>query len=301
MTVESQKPAAGSGDVWTVSRILEWTTQHLKQHGSPNPRLDAEVLLAHARGCKRIKLYTDFDQPLTDAQRTVMRDLVKRRAQAEPVAYLIGRKEFYSLDFTVNSAVLIPRPETETLVMELIERARSANAPRILDLGTGSGCIAITTAVHLPTAQVTAVDISPDARQVAIGNAENHKVSDRVRCLEGDLYAPLTAGEQFDFVVSNPPYIPQAEMPALMADVRKHEPALALDGGAAGLEVITRLIAGASSRIVPGGWILLEIDPPQSAAVQQMLSQSGDFEKIQPVKDLAGEHRVIVGQRTIHP
>lgn len=230
-----------------------------------------------------------------------MRDLVKRRAQAEPVAYLIGRKEFYSLDFHVNSSVLIPRPETETLVMELIERARAMNAPRILDLGTGSGCIAITTAVHLPTADVTAVDISPEALQVAGGNAEQHKVSERVHFRQGDLYAPLSPEEQFDFIVSNPPYIPQSEMAELMADVRKHEPALALDGGAEGLEVITRLVGGASSRITPGGWILLEIDPPQSAAVQQMLSQSSDFEKIQPIKDLAGEHRVIVGQRTFNP
>ena len=161
---------------WTVRRVLDWTTAHLKQHGSETPRLDAEILLAHARGCRRIELYTRFDEPLTDAQRAVMRDLAKRRAKSEPVAYLVGHREFFSLDLRVTPDVLIPRPDTETLVVELIDAARAVESPRILDLGTGSGCIAIAAAVNLPSARVTATDLSDAALAIARENAEKHAV-----------------------------------------------------------------------------------------------------------------------------
>ena len=295
----TEEPAQSTptGEVWTVSRVLDWTVKHLKQHGSPSPRLDAEVLLAHARHCPRIKLYTDFDQPMTDAQRGVMRDLVKRRAQAEPVAYLIGEREFYSLGFHLTRDVLIPRPDTEVLVMELIERARKSESPKILDLGTGSGCIAVTAAVNLPTAQVTAVDLHAGALQVARSNAERHKVTERMEFLEGDLFAPVAAGKRFDFVVSNPPYIPSGELAGLQEDVRKHEPQLALDGGGDGLDVIRRLIAKLPEFLAENGTFLVEIDPPQFEAVQTMLSEIGGFAKISGVKDLAGEQRVVIAAR----
>jgi len=301
VTAEPARPAPNqsppSEDVWTVSRVLDWTVKHLKQNGSPSPRLDAEVLLAHARRCPRIKLYTDFDQPMTDAQRAIMRDLVKRRAQSEPVAYLIGEREFYSLTFQLTRDVLIPRPDTEVLVMELIERARNFPSPKILDLGTGSGCIAVTAAVNLPQAAVTVVDVSPAALEVARSNAMRHKVDSRMEFLEGDLFGPLLDGSRFDFIVSNPPYIPSGELAELQVDVRKHEPQLALDGGPDGLDIIRRIVADLPRFLTESGTFLVEIDPPQSAAVQTMLSETGHFEKISTVKDLAGEQRVVIACR----
>jgi len=301
VTAEPARPAPNqsppSEDVWTVSRVLDWTVKHLKQNGSPSPRLDAEVLLAHARGCPRIKLYTDFDQPMTDAQRAIMRDLVKRRAQSEPVAYLIGEREFYSLTFQLTRDVLIPRPDTEVLVMELIERARNLPSPKILDLGTGSGCIAVTAAVNLPQAAVTVVDVSPAALEVARSNAMRHKVDSRMEFFEGDLFGPVSDGSRFDFIVSNPPYIPSGELAELQVDVRKHEPQLALDGGPDGLDIIRRIVADLPRFLTESGTFLVEIDPPQSAAVQTMLSETGHFEKISAVKDLAGEQRVVIACR----
>jgi release factor glutamine methyltransferase len=209
---------------WTVRRVLDWTTAHLKQHGSETPRLDAEILLAHARDCRRIELYTRFDEPLTDAQRAVMRDLTKRRAKSEPVAYLVGHREFFSLDLRVTPDVLIPRPDTETLVVELIDAVRPVESPRILDLGTGSGCIAIAAAVNLPSARITATDLSDAALAIARENAEKHAVSDRIRFLRGDLFAPLAQGEQFDVIASNAPYIADHEQETLQNDVRRFEP-----------------------------------------------------------------------------
>ena len=169
----------------------DWTTAHFKQHGSETPRLDAEILLAHARGCKRIELYTRFDEPMSEAERTTMRDLTRRRAKSEPVAYLVGHREFFSLKFRVTPDVLIPRPETETLVVELLDACKSLEAPQILDIGTGSGCIAVTVAVNNKSAQVTATDLSEAALAVARSNAEAHAVSDRIRFLQGDLFTPL--------------------------------------------------------------------------------------------------------------
>jgi len=301
VTAEPARPAPNqsppSEDVWTVSRVLDWTVKHLKQNGSPSPRLDAEVLLAHARRCPRIKLYTDFDQPMTDAQRAIMRDLVKRRAQSEPVAYLIGEREFYSLTFQLTRDVLIPRPDTEVLVMELIERARNLPSPKILDLGTGSGCIAVTAAVNLPQAAVTVVDVSPAVLEVARSNAMRHKVDSRMEFFEGDLFGPVSDGSRFDFIVSNPPYIPSGELAELQVDVRKHEPQLALDGGPDGLDIIRRIVADLPRFLTESGTFLVEIDPPQSAAVQTMLSETGHFEKISTVKDLAGEQRVVIACR----
>ena len=178
-------------DEWTVRRIIDWTTAHLKKHGSDTPRLETEILLAHARGCRRIELYTRFDEVLSEKERATMRDLVRRRAQSEPVAYLVGHREFFGLDFRVTPAVLIPRPDTETLVVELVDVAKPLAAPRILDIGTGSGCIAIAAAVNLPNAQITATDASEAALAVARENAANHKVVERIQFLSGDLFGPL--------------------------------------------------------------------------------------------------------------
>ncbi|HXY36456.1 MAG TPA: peptide chain release factor N(5)-glutamine methyltransferase [Planctomycetaceae bacterium] len=278
---------------WTVRRILDWTTAHFKQHGSDTPRLDAEILLAHARACRRIELYTRFDEPLTDVQRAVMRDLAKRRAKSEPVAYLVGHREFFSLDFRVTPDVLIPRPDTETLVVELIDAAKSLESPRILDLGTGSGCIAIAAAVNLPAAQITATDISEAPLAIARENAETHAVADRVRFLQGDLFAPLPEREQFEVIASNPPYIAESERETLQNDVRRYEPHAALFAGPKGTEVLFRIIDGAPARLTSGGTLLLEISPEQDDAVRTRVESTGAYEDIRVIKDAAGLFRVV--------
>jgi release factor glutamine methyltransferase len=295
--VSSQPVEKSADDGWTVARIIDWTTAHLRKYGSESPRLEAEILLAHARNCPRIQLYVQYNEPLSDEERSVMRDLVRRRAQSEPVAYLVGHREFFGLNFRVTPDVLIPRPETETLVLELITAAKSLPGARILDIGTGSGCIAVSAAVNLAEASVTAIDISPQALEVARENAARHGVDGRVRFLEGDLVAPLTKREQFDIVVSNPPYVAVGEMDTLPADVRLHEPALALRAGPQGLDVIARLIAAAPSHLAPGGTLLLEIAPEQAPPVRSLLGQTGAFEPSRIIKDPFGKERVVVVRR----
>ena len=286
-------PTVSAGDVWTVKRILDWTIPHLKSHGSESPRLDAEILLAHARGCPRIQLYTNYDQPLTDDQRAIMRDLVKRRAAAEPVAYLVGHREFFSLDFRVTKDVLVPRPDTETLIVDALEVLKPLAQPRVLDIGTGSGCIAIALAVRCPQAIVTAVDLSEPALSIARENAEKHGVAERIQFLRGDLFAPLVDAEPFDLIASNPPYIASAEIETLAPDVRLHEPRSALDGGSDGLDIIRRLTADAPRYLLPQGKLLIEISGEQADAVTQLLTANGSYDEIAVLKDLAKQPRVV--------
>ena len=205
--------------VWTIGGLLQWTEQFLAQKGVESPRLDAQILLAHALGCDRIHLYTRFDEPADDNVRTGFRDLVRRRVEGCPVAYLVGRKEFYKLTFEVTPAVLIPRPATESLVLAALERLKPLAAPRVLDLGTGSGCIAVSVARQHAGAAVVAVDASADALAVARRNAERHGVAGRIDFRAGDLFAPV-AGETFDLIVSNPPYIPTRELEVKCQDER---------------------------------------------------------------------------------
>jgi release factor glutamine methyltransferase len=286
-----------TADVWTVRRVLEWTIPHLKAHGSESPRLDAEILLAHARGCPRIQLYTNYDEPLTEGQRAVMRDLVQRRAAAEPVAYLVGHREFFGLDFRVSRDVLIPRPDTETLVVAGLEFLATRPQPRVLDVGTGSGCIAISLAVNAPNAILVATDQSAAALEVARENAARHGVDDRIRFVEGDLYAPLSVSEPFDLIVSNPPYIASAEIDTLAPDVRLHEPRAALDGGPDGLAIIRRLLADARAFLSPAGGLLIEISSEQAEAVTQLLAANGAFEDIRVIHDLSRQPRVVQAVR----
>ena len=296
MASDLKRPPVKPDDQWTVRRVIEWTTAHLRQHGSDTPRLDTEILLAHARGCQRIELYTRFDEALSEKERRVMRELVQRRAQAEPVAYLVGHREFFSLGFKVTPDVLIPRPDTETLVVELLEVLRDIDKPRVLDVGTGSGCIAVTTAVNCPEAQITAIDISPAALAVARENAAAHKVADRVRFLEGDLFAPLGASnatDRFNVITSNPPYVRADEMEGLQIDVLRHEPHLALVAGADGLEIIRRLVKDAPAHLAPGGHLLMEISPRQADAVKALLESTGAYGDITLIKDLTNRPRVV--------
>lgn len=290
-------PPNRSEDAWTVGRLLSWTTEFLKKRGSESPRLDAEVMLASVLGWERVQLYTHFEDEIGEAQRGRYRDLVRRRAEGAPVAYLVGRKEFYSLRFDVSPAVLIPRPESEFVVIEAIEALKTLEAPRLVDVGTGSGCLAVACAHQLTKAKVTAIDLSPKALEVARKNAERHKLIDRVEFLEGDLLGPLADAPTLDAIVSNPPYIPTDDVANLEPGVRDHEPILALDGGADGLEVVRRLIREAAPRLRPGGHLILEIGTAQEASVRELLSDEQVWELRPTIRDLQGHPRVIHATR----
>jgi release factor glutamine methyltransferase len=282
---------------WTIRRVLEWTLDYLGRHGSETPRLDAEVLLAFACNCPRIQLYTRYDEELPEPVRARMRELVRRRADAEPVAYLVGHREFFSLDFEVTPEVFIPRPDTETLVVEALERLETITVPDVLELGTGSGCIAVALARNHPRMNVTAVDVSPAALTVARRNADRNGVADRIRFLESELFAAVPAGELFDVVLSNPPYIPQHEVPELDPQVSRHEPELALAGGPDGLDVIRRIVAESPRFLRSGGLLLLECSPEQTAVVAELMAAGKRFDGIQTCADLSGAQRVVLGRR----
>lgn len=290
--------AVPPSEEWTVRRVLEWTIGHLKKHGSDSARLDAEVLLAHARGCSRIQLYTAYDDVLPEAVRQKMRELVKRRVNAEPVAYLVGTKEFYSLAFEVNRDVLIPRPDTELLVMETLRLVKEITVPAILELGVGSGCISTAIAVNHKTARIVGVELHPQTLEVAQRNLDRHHVTDRVELRCGDLFGPLRRGEQFDVLVSNPPYIPTAEIQTLAPNVRNHEPHRALDGGVDGLDLIRRIAAEAPAFVKPGGYVLIEFSPEQAERIQTLFSQpDSGFEDVAIVSDLDSQPRAIRARR----
>lgn len=283
---------------WTIGRLLEWTTQFLSEKGSEFPRLDAQVLLAHALGCRRIELYTRYEEIASDEVRKTFRDLVRRRVEGCPVAYLVGRKEFYSLGLEVGPAVLIPRPDSETVVAEclrLIKEGQLAE-PRVLDIGTGSGNLAIAVAYYCKTAQLTAVDQSANALAVAGRNAAKHGVAERIRFLQGDLFAPIPAGETFDFILSNPPYIPHDDIPKLPAGVRDYEPHTALDGGPDGFAVFDRLIAAAPQFLKPGGYLIVEIGSPQEQPARARIEAVGAYELEKTVFDSSGHPRVLLAR-----
>ena len=289
------------GDTWTIGRLLEWTTKYLGRQGADSPRLDAEVLLAHARGCQRIELYTAFDEEAGEELRTTFRDLVRRRAEGSPVAYLVGSREFYSLPFRVTPAVLIPRPETEFLVVRLLDLAKADGRGNddpvsIVDVGTGSGILAVCAAYHLPNSRITAVDVQADALAVAKSNAVAHQVADRIEFLESDLMSAVPSDRHFDFVVSNPPYVSQAEYELLPAVVKNQEPRTALVGGEKGTEVIERLIPQAASCLRAGGWLLLEVSPMIADPVREMLVAADRFTHVSITNDLAKLPRVVEAQ-----
>lgn len=281
---------------WTIGRLLDWTMRYLKEKGSESPRLDAEVLLAHALGCKRIDLYARHDEEATEQGRQKFRELVRQRVEGCPVAYLVGRKEFFSLEFEVNRAVLIPRPDTECVVDECLRLAKPMTEPAILDIGTGSGCLAVAVAKHHKTARVTAVDISPEALAVASANAAKHGVAERIRFLLGDLFAPLVPDGQFDFILSNPPYIPHEDIARLAAGVRDYEPHRALDGGADGFAVFDRLVAEAPAHLKPGGYLLVEIGSPQEAPARERIGRIAGYELGKTILDGSGHPRVLLAR-----
>ncbi len=279
---------------WTLGALLDWTAKHLAQKGVESPRLDAEVLLAHVAGCRRIDLYgLRFAEVAGPEVRQAYRELIRKRLEGCPVAYLVGKKEFYGLEFEVSPAVLIPRPDSEHLVMECLKLAKPLSVPRILDIGTGSGNLAIAVAKHLPSSVLTAIDTSAEALSLAQKNATRHGVLERIRFLYSDLFGPLAESELFEIILSNPPYIPTADIPSLPAGVRNYEPHLALDGGPDGFAVFDRLIDQSRRHLVSGGHLLVEIGSPQEAHARQRFAQFAEYELAATIHDSSGHPRVL--------
>ena len=279
-----------TAEAWTPLRLIAWTQDFFSKKGVDAPRLTAEVLLAHALSCDRVRLYLDFDKPLGDPELARFRDLVRRRADGEPTAYLVGKKEFWGRPFRVDPRVLVPRPETE-LVLEAALAALPAGG-RALDLCTGSGCLGVSLALERPGARVLATDVSEDALAVARENAA--ALGAVVEFATGDLWAAVHGEQRFDVVVSNPPYVPATELASLPREVRR-EPCIALDGGADGLEVIRRVVAGAPARLVPGGVLCVEMHESHWDALPRLCREAG-FASAEPRRDLAGLPRFTVAR-----
>jgi release factor glutamine methyltransferase len=278
---------------WTTLAVLDWTTKRFDDAGIAGARLEAQLLLAHVLGCSRVQLYTGFDKPLADHELAGYRELIKRRLDGEPVAYLLGEHEFWALPFYVDRNVLVPRPDTETVVEVARDTRADRAAPcRVLDLCTGSGAIAIALARELPGASVVATDVSPEAAAIARRNAERNGGADRVDVRVGDLFAPV-GGERFDLITSNPPYVATRTIDTLAPEVRR-EPRVALDGGDDGLAFIDRICAAAAGHLAPGGALVVEHGFDQADAVRERFAAAG-FDRISLVRDLGKNPRVTSG------
>jgi release factor glutamine methyltransferase len=274
-----------------ILEVIQKTTPYLEKQGIESPRLTIELLLAHLLKKKRMDLYVEFERELDEGTLAKLREMVRRRVAREPLQYITGEVEFCGLKFQVDKRVLIPRPETELLV-ELV----AGRKPRkIVDVGTGSGCIAIALAKKLPEAEITALDVSPEALEVARGNAAMHQFEKNIRFLEGDLLQALPDSFVVDAIVSNPPYIAAGELAKLPKEVRDFEPVRALAAGEDGLKVIRRLVMDARRILSPSGFVALEIGAGQRAAVEEIFGQQGQA-VVDVVKDLQGHERVVVAQ-----
>ena len=283
-------------ETWTVRSLLQWAREWLGRKGAENPRLDAELLLADALRCDRVRLYIDADKPLAAEELARFKSLIKRRGEREPVAYILGTKEFYGRPFAVSAGVFIPRPETELLVRMVTEHlARDAEA-RVLDLCAGSGAVGISVAAERPRARVDLVELSADAAAVARANAAKHAPG-RVRVVTGDLYAALPEKVRYDAIAANPPYVPSTGVARLAPDVVQHEPHLALFAGEDGLAVIRRIVAGVGEWLASGGLFVTEIDPSQGEMVAHLLRDAG-LMQVRIERDLAGLDRHVAGRGT---
>ena len=282
---------------WTTLAVLDWTTRRFTDAGLDTPRLDAQVLLMHVLCCTRVHLYTHFDKPLAEGELAQLREMIRRRLAGQPVAYLVGEQEFWSAPFFVDSNVLIPRHDTEVVIQVVLDAFPDRATPRrILDLCTGSGAIGVTLARELPGATVVASDVSAAAAALATRNAERNGVAARVEVRVGDLWSAVHDGEQFDIIVSNPPYVVHADIAKLSAEVRA-EPAIALDGGADGLDFYRRLVARLASHLAPSGLVAFEHGFDQATAVIAQLAQVLELAPAQARADLAGHPRVTWARR----
>jgi release factor glutamine methyltransferase len=282
------------GEVWTPLKILSWAVPFLKEKGVETPRLDVECLLADVLGCDRLRVYLQYDRPLSSDERTKLRDGVGRRARREPLAYILGGREFFGHLFTVGPGVLIPRPESEMLVEEAVEvlNALPEEDRTVLDLGTGSGCLALSLALAVPGARVWAVDFSPEALSIARRNAELLNVLSQVQFRRGSWFDALREGDpdRFSVVVCNPPYLTSQDWAVLSPEISQYEPLSALQGGEDGLEAYRALRVGLSSRLTSGGWAFLELNANLSGKTEDLFA---DWTRRNILPDLQGLPRVL--------
>ncbi len=288
---------------WTIKELLDLTTKYLTEKAIDSPRFCAEVLLSHQLKKTRVELYLDYDQSLREDEISGFRTLVRRRVKREPLQYITGHQEFWSLDLVVNPVVLIPRPETEILVEEAIKIRKSGllsndRTPLILDVGTGSGAIAIALAKEIEGARIWASDISPEALALAEENARSHNVRGGIQFYEGDLLEPFSASAiAFDMIVSNPPYIATEEFGSLAPEIRCYEPRAALDGSHGGMRLIERLIGDSGPYLRAGGWLLVEMDPHQTERALNLIDSSKCFGYKERVIDYRKSYRMVKAQK----
>jgi len=292
---------AQGGDVWTVLRMMEWSGEYLAAKGVVRGRLDAEHLLADVLGLGRMDLYLQFDRPLVTEELDRYRPLLKRRAKREPLQYILGRAAFRELDLEVDERVLIPRPETEILVDEVLEwaAAHAGAGSRGLDLGTGSGAIALSLALEGPFELVVGTDSSEAALEIAWRNAEDAGLNEKVEFRLGSYFEPVSDEEPFDLVVSNPPYITEGETASLEPEVRAWEPGAALFAGPDGLRALRAIVAGAGRHIRPGGLLALEVGWGQAGPVVAMLEDTGEYVDVCVRLDLTGRERMVLTRRAM--
>lgn len=283
-----------SAETWTIRRVLDWTRGHFDKQQVDDPRLTSEILLGHVLTLPRVKLYMDLDRPLTKDELATYRALIQRRLAGEPTQYLVGFREFYGRKFAVDDRVLIPRSETELLVEAALRDVKKDEPSRVLDLCTGSGCVAISIAAERPQASVWATDLMPGPIEVAKKNAEALGVDGRVTFFQGDLFAAVPEGATFDVIVSNPPYVKTSDLATLQREVQK-EPRAALDGGADGLDLIRRVVTDGLPRLKPGGLLALEIGDEQGDAVKEIMTRAG-CRDVRIEKDLARHDRIALGR-----
>jgi len=284
-------------EAWTVGRVISWAADDFRRRGIESPRFEAELLLAHALKIDRMRVIIEPARPLDDGELARYRDLIRRRRSGEPVAYIRGEKEFYGRVFHIDKRVLVPRPDTEILVETALRRTMTSSmGGRYLDLCTGSGCVAVSLARERPTCKVFAVDLSPDALDVAVKNAIRLGAVFQMAFLLGDLFEPLArlAGLRFELITANPPYITDPEFATLPADVRGFEPRMALSGGPDGLAVLRRVVAGARTRLRSGGVLAVEMGAGQAEGVKALFVEAG-FTDIAVDKDYGGHERVVSG------
>ncbi|AQT69886.1 Release factor glutamine methyltransferase [Anaerohalosphaera lusitana] len=285
---------------WTIKKLLDWMIPFFENKGVDAPRLAAEMLLSNVLGLERIQLYMHYDKPVGPDKLAKLRDLVKRAGEHEPVAYLVGHTEFYSMQIDVSPAVLIPRPETEGLVERAIEFLRERQVPRyVLELCTGSGCIAAAVAKGVEDVKVIATDICDEAMEVAGRNVEKHGLGEKVELCGGDLFEAVEgfADKQFDLIVSNPPYVTEAEYEGLDRNVKEYEPARALVAGEKGLDIYERMMGELATYLKPDGAVMLEIGYQQGDAVRELLEGTGLFSEVRIEKDFARHDRIAVAKR----
>ncbi|MCL2024773.1 MAG: peptide chain release factor N(5)-glutamine methyltransferase [Coriobacteriia bacterium] len=285
---------------WTVLEALQWCTAYLEEHGDENPRLSAQWLLSHATGLSRIEVYAHHDRPLTVEERATLREMLPRRATGEPLQHILGEAAFRALTLHVTPDVLIPRPETEhlvDLVREHVMQEHRDALVRILDIGTGSGAVAVALVHELPGAQVTAVDISEAALNIARTNADNLGLTDRVTFVQSDCYVALAPDARFDVIVANPPYIPTAQLATLPREVREHEPIAALDGGTDGLDIFRAILDGAYARLTDKGALFVELDERNVTQAAQLAVKLEVYPNVAVHNDLTGRPRYVIAER----